>query len=113
LAVVDIDVLWAEVKNNVKGLQSAGRLPGDGELYDPRLEVIKQYLEDGYDYAAEQEAKRLARSHKGAGFMAYELLKVYRIAEGNTGTASAAAVEAAKLLKDAEREVQKKRKSRW
>jgi hypothetical protein len=108
----DVDTLWREVQANVRGLQSASRLPGDAQLYDPRLEVVKAHLRLGHSGTAVSEAEKLARQNKAAGYIAYELLKEYHLAEGWPSSASTYAETAAKLLREAEKDHEKQRKKR-
>jgi hypothetical protein len=105
-----IDDLWERVQRTVQGLQSARRLPEEGTLYDPRLEVIREFLYQARADAAEAEAKRLAQKKPASGFLVYHLLMHYHLLLGNTGKATQFATEASKLLDQAEKQYRKSRK---
>ena len=110
----DADDLWEQVRTTVRGLQAASRLPGDGQMYDPRLDVVRDSLRRGDSRRAEGEAGKLrwSRDSKAAAYAAYELLKEYAMAQGDVSAAARHADTAAKLLREAEKAYEKQRKKR-
>ena len=109
---IDVDALWKAVQKNVAVLQQTGRLPPDGYIYEPRQDVVREALGLGQVPLAEREAGNLARSNKAGGYAAFELLKEYDLRYGSAEKAAKHAATAAKLLAEAEKENQKRRKKR-
>ena len=107
----DIDRLWQAVQKKVQLLQNAGRLPHEGAMYEPGLDVVRESLRSDQTVGlAEQEATNVARSNKAAGYSAFELLKEYELAYGTLEQAARHAATAAKLLIEAEKAHQKRLK---
>lgn len=119
----NVDVLWYELQPTVAGLQAADRLPPAGYLYDARLEVVKDYLRSALPLAAAgkgsagldqalAEAGRISKHARAAGFLAFELIKVYCSAVGDRRSEARAARRATDALHKAEKDWAKQQQ-RW
>ncbi len=108
----DVDRRWQELEQTFSGLQSSLRLPPDADLYDPRLDIVRQYLRQGDDRSALAEAHAIARDNHAAAYAALELLKECYIDRNKTGDAAHVAAEAARELREAEKALAKRRKQR-
>ena len=107
-----VDLLWERLRFTVGGLQSAGRLPTEAVLYDPRLAVVRQYLATDSLSQAWRESRRVAKQYPAAGVVAFELIKTYLLAHGDTARAGDAALEAVTLLRTYERQQAKLQRKR-
>jgi hypothetical protein len=109
---INVDTLWAGLRQTTVGLQAAGRLPTDGELYDSSLKVVRDFLTAAAVARALEEASRLKRANPGAAYLAYELLTEYTLAAGQRLLARETAREASRLLAQCAKAEAKRRKKR-
>jgi len=119
-----VDSLWFSLRSLVGGLQSAGRLPETGHLYDARQEIVKDHLRrwdprgDAAGFGASgieralQEAGSISGRNHGASFLAFELIKLYCSCVGDEDHERQAAQRATDELTKAEKELAKQRKKR-
>jgi hypothetical protein len=118
----NVDALWYGLQPVVAGLQAAGRLPATGQLYDVRLDLVKDHLRRGGTRRslagfgssgverALDEAGRISGRNHGASFLAYELIKHYCSAVADDALEAKAAQKAADELRKAGKELEKERK---
>lgn len=118
----NVDILWYELQPTVHGLQMASRLPGTGDLYDPRLEVVKDHLRRwgvrrslaGFGFSgierALSEAAGMSRRNQGASFLAFELIKRYCSLVGDARNEAVAARRAMEELRKTQKAIDKERK---
>ena len=117
----NVDILWYELQPTVQGLQLASRLPSTGDLYDPRLEVVKDHLRRwgvrrslaGFGFSgierALSEAAGMSRRNQGASFLAFELIKRYCSLVGDARSEAVAARRAVDELRKAQKAIDKER----